>query len=46
MNKKYLIFGATGAIGSALAQQLYDENKDCHLVGRDENSIKQIIFFI
>ena len=42
MSEKILIFGATGAIGSALAQQLYDENKDCHLVGRDENSIKQI----
>ena len=38
--KKYLIFGATGSIGSALAKELYDDKKECHLVGRDENSIK------
>jgi len=42
MKKKYLIFGATGAIGSSLAQQLYDENNDCHLIGRDENLTKKI----
>tara|TARA_Y100000590_G_scaffold366008_1_gene425151 strand:- start:954 stop:1670 length:717 start_codon:yes stop_codon:yes gene_type:complete len=42
MGKKYLIFGATGSIGSNLAQQLYDEKKDCHLVGRDEKLVKTI----
>ena len=25
MNKKYLIFGATGSIGSSLANQMYEE---------------------
>jgi len=42
MKKKYLIFGATGSIGSALSQQFYDEKKDCHLIGRDENLVKKI----
>tara|TARA_B100000427_G_scaffold327833_1_gene339491 strand:+ start:606 stop:1319 length:714 start_codon:yes stop_codon:yes gene_type:complete len=40
--KKYLIFGATGAIGSSLANQLYKKNFDCHLVGRNEEELKQI----
>ena len=30
--KKYLIFGATGGIGSKLANQLYEEKKECHLI--------------
>ena len=42
MKKKYLIFGATGSIGSSLAQQLHDDKKDCHLIGRDEDSVKKI----
>ena len=42
MSKKFLIFGATGAIGSELARQLYKEKKDCHLVGRNENEINEI----
>jgi len=42
MSKKYLIFGATGSIGSSLAQQLYDEKEDCHLVGRNEEELKKI----
>jgi NAD(P)-dependent dehydrogenase (short-subunit alcohol dehydrogenase family) len=42
MSKKYLIFGATGAIGSALAKQLYEEDKDCHLIGRNEEELKKI----
>jgi len=40
--KKYLIFGATGAIGSKLANQLYEEKKDCHLIGRDEEELKKL----
>ena len=39
--KKYLIFGATGSIGSALAKELYDDKKECHLIGRDEDAIKK-----
>ena len=42
MKKKYLIFGATGSIGSSLASQLYEDKIDCHLVGRDENELKKI----
>ena len=42
MNKKYLIFGATGSIGSALAKQLCKDEKDCHLIGRNEDEIKKI----
>ena len=42
MKKKYLIFGATGSIGSNLAQQMYDEKKDCHLIGINEEELKKI----
>ena len=43
MKKKYLIFGATGSIGSSLANQLYQEKKDCHLIGRNEEELKEIM---
>ena len=42
MNKKYLIFGATGSIGSSLANKLYDEKKDCHLIGRNEEELTKL----
>ena len=42
MSKKYLIFGATGSIGSNLAEQLYNEKKDCHLIGRNEEELKTL----
>ena len=42
MKKKYLIFGATGSIGSSLATQLYEEKLDCHLIGRNEEELKKI----
>ena len=42
MSKKYLIFGATGSIGSNLAGQLYNEKKDCHLIGRNEEELKTL----
>ena len=42
MKKKYLIFGATGSIGSSLANQLFQENQDCHLIGRNEEELEQI----
>ena len=42
MSKKYLIFGATGSIGSSIARQLYMENKECHLIGRNESEIKKL----
>ena len=42
MKKKYLIFGATGSIGSSLANQMYEEKQDCHLIGRNEEQLKEI----
>ncbi len=42
MKKKYLIFGATGSIGSSLTSQLYKDKLDCHLIGRNENELKTL----
>ena len=42
MAKKFLIFGATGAIGSTLAHKLSEEKLDCHLIGRNEEELKNI----
>ncbi len=42
MKKKFIIFGATGSIGSSLASQLHNEKFDCHLVGRNEEELKKI----
>ena len=42
MSGKYLIVGATGSIGSNLATQLYDSNKEAHLVGRNEDETKSL----
>ena len=42
MDAKYLIFGATGSIGSNLANQLYNSNEDIHLVARNEQEVKSL----
>ena len=42
MTEKYLIVGATGSIGSNLAQQMSDSGHDIHLVGRDETLTKSL----
>ena len=42
MSEKYLIFGATGSIGSSLAEQLKNSGQDIHLVGRNEVETKSI----
>ena len=42
MNKKYIIFGATGSIGSNLAHKMYEEKKDCHLVGRNSEELEKL----
>ena len=42
MSEKYLIFGATGSIGSSLSKQLKDSGKEVHLVARDENEVKNL----
>ena len=39
---KYLIFGATGSIGSSLSEQLYKSNKEIHIIGKDEEEIKKL----
>ena len=42
MSKKYLIFGATGSIGSSLAEQLKNSGHDVHLIARNENEVNII----
>jgi len=42
MSEKYLIFGATGSVGSCLAEQLKDSGNDIHLVARNEDEVKVI----
>jgi NAD(P)-dependent dehydrogenase (short-subunit alcohol dehydrogenase family) len=42
MSEKYIIFGATGSIGSSLAEQLKNSGNDIHLVGRNENEVSSI----
>ena len=42
MNKKYIIFGATGSIGSSLAEQFYETKADCHLVGKNEEELQKL----
>jgi len=39
MSEKYVIFGATGSIGSSLAEQLKNSGKNIHLVGRNESEL-------
>jgi NAD(P)-dependent dehydrogenase (short-subunit alcohol dehydrogenase family) len=39
MSEKYLIFGATGSIGSNLAEQLKSSGHDIHLVARNEEMV-------
>ena len=42
MSEKYLIFGATGSVGSSLAEQLKNSGNDVHLVARNESEVKAI----
>ena len=42
MSEKYLIFGATGSVGSSLAEKLKDSGNDLHLVARNESDVKKI----
>ncbi|MDA9025178.1 SDR family oxidoreductase [Candidatus Pelagibacter sp.] len=43
MSEKYLIFGATGSVGSSLAEQLKNSGNDIHLVARNESEVKVIV---
>ena len=42
MSEKYLIFGATGSVGSSLAEQLKNSGNDIHLVSRNESEVRKI----
>jgi NAD(P)-dependent dehydrogenase (short-subunit alcohol dehydrogenase family) len=42
MSNKYLIFGATGSIGSSLAEQLTDSGHEVHLIARHEDELKPL----
>jgi len=42
MSEKYLIFGATGSVGSSLAEQLKNSGNDVHLVARNESEVQEI----
>jgi len=43
MSEKYVIFGATGSIGSSLAEQLKNSGNDIHLVARNESELAPIV---
>ena len=42
MSGKYIIFGATGSIGSSLAEKLTKDKAEIHLVARNEDEVKPI----
>ena len=42
MSEKYLIIGATGSVGSSLAEQLKNSGNEIHLVARNESEVKAI----
>ena len=42
MSGKYIIFGATGSIGSSLAEKLANDKAEIHLVARNEEEVKSI----
>ena len=42
MSEKYVVFGATGSIGSSLAEQLKNSGNNIHLVGRNESELSSI----
>ena len=42
MSDKYLIFCATGSIGSSLAKLIKDSNQEAHLISRNEDELKTI----
>ena len=43
MSEKYVIFGATGSIGSSLAEQLKNSGRDVHLVARNDTELSPIV---
>ena len=42
MSKKILIFGATGAVGSALVKLIKDDSIEAHLIGKNEDEVSKL----
>jgi len=42
MSGKYIIFGATGSIGSSLAEKLANDKAEIHLVARNQDEVKPL----
>ena len=42
MSEKYIIFGATGSIGSSLAEKLKNSGDELHLVARNEEAVQNV----
>ena len=42
MSEKYVVFGATGSIGSSLEEQLKNSGNNIHLVGRNESELSSV----
>ena len=42
MSEKYIIFGATGSIGSSLAEKLKNSGNELHLVARNAEAVQNI----
>lgn len=42
MKKKFLIFGATGAVGSSLSKLIKEDSLEAHLVGKDEAEVSKL----
>ena len=42
MSGKYIIFGATGSIGSSIAEMLSNDKFDIHLVAINKNEVESI----
>ena len=45
MSKKFLIIGATGAVGSSLVKLIKDDDRlanEAHLVGKNENDVSKL----
>ena len=43
MSEKYIVFGATGSIGSSLAEQLVSSGNNVHLVARNDTELSPIV---
>ena len=42
MTKKFLIFGATGAVGSSLSKLMKEDSLQAHLVGKNKDEVSKL----